>query len=408
MSPADHATDSVGEMNRAMDFTAAASDLHDRLVALRRELHAHPETDTDTVWTVGRIAAELDALEIPYLRVADNQVVARIGSGDGRSIALRADMDGLPVVEQTGLPFASTNGAMHACGHDGHMAMLIGAASLLKGVEDDLDGTVHLCFQSGEETGRGWDRILDHLREVGGVEQAIALHLWADVESGTISVVDGPRMAGVERFDIAVVGRGGHGSRPDLAIDPIKPAAATVLAISAIPSNMASPLEPAVVHVGKLEAGATFNVFPSTARIEGQFRYFTSETRSSVRSAIQRVAEGTAQAYGAAADVAFADPMPPVVNDPVAVERAERVVSTMPGLTNVEFEPIVASENFALYLDNYPGFMAYLGIKRPDAEQSYHHHPRFDIDEDVLSQGAEFLARYAYRFLDAPEERPGS
>ena len=373
--------------------------MHDYLVALRRELHAHPETDTGTEWTADRVAAELDALGVEYTRLADNQVVGRIGSGDRPAIALRADLDGLPVVEETGLPFASTNGAMHACGHDGHTAMLVGAACLLKRVEDDLDGTVHLCFQSAEETGRGWDRILDHLADAGGVAHAVALHLWADVDSGTISVVSGPRMAGVERFDITVEGRGGHGSRPDLAVDPIKPAAATVLAISAIPSNMASPLEPAVVHVGKLEAGTVFNVFPSTATIMGQFRYFTPATRESVRAAIERVAAGTAQSYGASARVVFSNPMPPVVNDPTAVRRAERVIADMPGLRNVEFEPIAASENFSQYLDVYPGFMAYLGVRRRDVEQYYHHHPRFDIDEEVLPHGAEFLARYAHRFL---------
>lgn len=198
-----------------MDFTAEAAALHDGLVALRRELHARPETDTDTVWTADRIAAELDTIDVPYTRLPDKQLVGRIGSGASPSIALRADMDGLPITEDTGLPFASTNATMHACGHDGHRAMLVGAARLLKGVQDALNGTVHLCFQSAEETGRGWDRILNHLGDVGGVDQAIALHLWADVDSGTISVVSGPRMAGVERFDITITGRGGHGSRPD-------------------------------------------------------------------------------------------------------------------------------------------------------------------------------------------------
>lgn len=383
-----------------MDFTSRASALRDELVTLRRELHAYPETDVDTSWTANQITGALEALDVRYTRLPDNQIVAHIGTGDERAIALRADMDGLPVVEETGLSFASTNGAMHACGHDGHMAMLLGAARLLKPAEDDLDGTVYLCFQSAEETGRGWDTILDYLRKVGGVDEAIALHLWAEVDSGTISVVDGPRMAGVERFDITITGRGGHGSRPDLAIDPIKPAAATVLAISAIPSNMASPLEPAVVHVGRLDGGTTFNVFPSTSTIEGQFRYFSPETRSAVRDAIERVAAGIAQSYGASANVVFSDPMPPVVNEPAAVRRAEEVIDDMPGLVNIEFEQIAASENFSQYLEVYPGFMAYLGIKRPEVAQFYHHHPRFDIDEDVLPLGAEFLARHAYQHLD--------
>lgn len=382
-----------------MHFTTRASALRDDIVALRRELHAYPETGVDTVWTATRVREELEALDVEYSRLRDNQVAARIGTGNGPGIALRADMDGLPVGEETELSFASTNEAMHACGHDGHTAMLLGAARLLKEAEDELPGTVHLCFQSGEETGQGWDRILAHLRTVGGVDQAIALHLWADVDSGTISVVSGPRMAGVERFDITVTGRGGHGSRPDLALDPLKPAAAILLAISAIPSNMANPLEPAVVHVGRLDGGTTYNVFPQTATMAGQFRYFTPETRYAVRTAIEQITAGTAQAYGASGHVAFQDPMPPVVNDSVAVQGAQQVIDDMPGLTNTEFEQITASENFSQYLDVYPGFMAYLGIKRTDVEQFYHHHGRFDIDEDVLPRGAEFLARYAHRHL---------
>lgn len=353
-----------------MDFTAEASAIRDRLVVLRRELHAHPETDTDTVWTADRIAAELDAIDVPYTRLADNQIVGRIGSGSGPSIALRADMDGLPLTEDTGLPFASTNGAMHACGHDGHMAMLVGAALLLKEAQAGRPGTIHLCFQSAEETGRGWDRILDHLAESGGVDQAIALHLWADLDIGTISVVSGPRMAGVERFEISIRGRGGHGSRPDLAIDPIKPAAATVLAVSAIPSNMANPLDPAVVHVGQLNAGTTFNVFPSVATIDGQLRYFTPAMRKTIKSKIEQIAKNTAQAYGANADIVFNSPMPPVVNEAESVRQAEQIIDNMPGLTNVEFEQITASENFSQYLEIYPGFMAYLGIKTPQLNNS--------------------------------------
>lgn len=383
----------------SLNFTSEAAALRGHLIRLRRELHANPEIGMSTPWTVGRIIFELEYLDVPYTRLSCNQVVGRLGTRGGPGIALRADMDGLPVLEETGLPFASANGNMHACGHDGHMAMLIGAARLLKKAEDELPGTVYLCFQSGEETGEGWDVILDHLREVGGVAQTAALHLWADVDSGEISVVSGPRMAGVERFDITITGLGGHGSRPDLAQDPIKPAAATILAISAIPSNMVNPLDPTVVHVGRLDAGTAFNVFPATATIQGQFRYFTPEARSAVRTAIETVAAGTAHAYGAEAKAVFKDPMPPVVNDADAVRRGERVIAGMPDLNNVEFERIAASENFSQFLESYPGFMGYLGVRRPTVEQFYHHHPQFDIDEEALPLGAEFLARYAYDFL---------
>lgn len=372
--------------------------MHDELVGLRRELHANPELHTDLPWTANRIARALDELGISYLRLDEHCLVGTVGNGGGRSIAIRADMDALPMTEETGLSFASENGCMHACGHDGHAAMLVGAAALLKNVEDDLGGIVYLCFQSGEETGAGAGVILDHLRSVGGVDQVIAIHLWADIDSGRISVVAGPRMAGADGFQITVHGVGGHGSRPDLAIDPIKPAAAITLAISAIPANMASNLHPGVVHVGQLQGGTAPNVFPSSATVTGGARWFYPTTRASITSAIERIAGHTAAAHGARADVEFVAGVSPVVNDANAVARAERVIAEM-DLQNDAFEQICASENYALFTDEYPGFMAYLGVRRPGVAQHYQHHPKYDIDEAVLPRGAEFFARYAHGFL---------
>lgn len=382
-----------------MDFTAAAKAIEPDLIALRRESHANPELDIETVWTVNRVCEELDSLNIPYTRLDENQVVGLIGTRGSQNIAIRADMDGLPVAEETGLPFASTNGNMHACGHDGHVTMLVGAARLLKQVEDELAGAVHLCFQSAEETGRGAGVILDHLRSAGGVDQVIAIHLWADVDSGKVSIVPGPRMAGADGFRITVNGIGGHGSRPDLAIDPIKPAAAIVLAISSIPTNMVSTLEPSVVHVGSLQAGTAANVFPPFAKIEGGVRSFFPESKASMMEAIRRISEHTAQAYGATAEVEIVTGVPPVINDKDAVARADLILEEMGTLTNDEFERICASENYSLFVEQYPGFMAYLGVRRPDVEQYYQHHPKYDIDEAVLALGAEFFARYSHRYL---------
>lgn len=382
-----------------MDFTAAAQAIEADLIALRRELHANPELHTETVWSANRMAEELDKLGIPYVRLRENCVVGKIGTDGPRNIAIRADMDGLPVTEETGLPFAATTGTMHACGHDGHMTMGVGAARLLKQVEDQLEGAVYLCFQSAEETGAGAPGIVEYLESVGNVDQAIAIHLWADVDSGKVSIVKGPRMAGAMGFDITVHGVGGHGSRPDLSVDPIKPAAAIVLGISSVPATDITPLRPAVVHVGSLAAGAAGNVFPPNALIKGGMRYFYEEDRQRMVDTVERIATNTAAAYGATAEVSWISGVNPVTNDEAAVERAHRVLEQMGTLANDEYEQICASENYSLFTDSFAGFMAYLGVRRPGVEQFYQHHPKFDIDEDVLARGAEFFARYAQGYL---------
>lgn len=382
-----------------MDFHQQAKAIEPELIELRRQLHANPELGTRLPWTSARMADELDRLGISYQRVGEDCLVGVLGRGGGRSIAIRADMDALPVREETGLAFSSTNANMHACGHDGHMTMGVGAAKLLRQVEKQLAGRVYLCFQSGEETSMGALSILDYLKAQGGVDQTVAIHLWADVASGTIALQPGPRMAGNANWRITVHGVGGHGSRPDLAVDPIKPAAAIVLAISAIPTNVISTLHPAVIHAGSFHAGATSNVFPPTAEIAGGYRFFNAGDDQRIQDAMRQRATGIAAAYGATAEVEFLRPLPVLVNDEAAVARAKRVVEQIEGLTACEFEQICASENYSQFTQQYPGVMGFLGVKREGVQQFYQHHPKYDIDESVLVLGAEFFARYAFEYL---------
>ena len=369
------------------------------LIALRRELHSHPELGVELPWTRDRVATELTRAGIAFEQVADDGLIACIGPDGGKSIAIRADMDGLPVTEQTGLAFAATNGNMHACGHDGHVTMALGAARVLKQLESELDGRVYVCFQSGEEIAQGAAPILAYLDERGGVDEVVAIHLWAEVPSGQIALQPGPRMAGNSGFRIDVQGVGGHGSRPDLCVDPIKPAAAIVLAISGVPANDVSMLHPAVVHVGSLTAGAAQNVFPPSARILGGYRYFEDGDDTKIEAAIERLAVNIAAAYGATAEVTFFHPLPTMRNAEVAVQHARQVVKDIAGLEACEFEQIGASENFAQYTEKWPGVMGFLGVKRDGVEQAYQHHPRFDLDEDVLALGVEFFVEYARKFL---------
>jgi len=389
-------------MKTENDLNKKALEIAPYIVELRREFHSHPELSLEEERISGRVSEELEKMGIRVEKLADHCVMGILEGGKpGKRLAIRADMDALPIHEENEVPYRSMNpGVMHACGHDGHTAMLLGAAHLLKDLREDLHGKVFFCFQSGEEIGRGANVILKFLESQGGVDQAIAIHLWADIPSGKISVVEGARMAAVDVFDIQVIGKGGHGSRPDLCIDPLKPAAQMLLELSAIPTNRYKSTEPLVIHIGKMEGGTLRNIFPQTANLYGGMRYFSEEARQTAYRLINEICEHTAAAYGAEAKVSFLRGAPAVMNDRKAVTRAQQVVEEMGNLEPDSFEPICASENFAFFLEKYKGFMAFLGIKNESKGLAYsHHHPQFDLDEDVLPTGAEFFARYAVRFL---------
>lgn len=383
-------------------LAALSQNIEPHIISLRRDIHAHPELSLKEVRTTALVCTELEKLDIPFTLLKNHCVVGILkGDQPGKRIAIRADMDALPITEENDVPYKSQYpGVMHACGHDGHTAMLLGTAALLNKIKKHLHGTVFFCFQSGEEVGEGADVILEFLEAQGGVDQAIAAHLWADIPSGMISVVAGARMAAVDAFDIEVIGKGGHASRPDLCIDPLKPAAAMLLALSSIPTNRYSPLEPLVIHIGKMEGGALRNIFPNSANLYGGIRYFSPQSRVLAGKLINEIAENCARMYGAKARVTFLYGAPAVVNHPEAVSLAEQVVAEMPELQLNTFEPICASENFGFYLEKYHGFMAFIGIQNAGKGLTCaHHHPHFDIDESVLIKGSEFFAHYTARFL---------
>ena len=386
-----------------MRFNEKAKEYEDYIINLRRDFHMNPELSYEEFRTSQKVCDELKGMGIPYVRLENNCVVGRIsGSQKGKKIAIRADMDALPIVEENDRPYISKNiGVMHACGHDGHTAMLLGAAKLLIDIKDKLNGEVFLCFQSAEEVGGGAHEIIEYLEEQGGVDEVIAAHLWADIPSGNISVVEGPRMAAGSTFTIEVIGRGGHGSRPDLAIDPIKPASNIILAISSIPTNRYKTIEPLVVHVGKIEAGTMGNIFPQKAIIDGGIRSFSEYGENQARHFIKEIAENGAKIYGATANVIFKDGVPVVYNHRESVKKAEKVLEKLGTFKLDEFEPICASENYGFFLQKYKGFLAFIGIRNEEKGIVYgQHHPKFDIDEYVLSKGSEFFAQYAHDFLN--------
>lgn len=390
-----------------MDFIKAAEKIEHEIIALRRHFHEHPELSLHEINTSRFVCAELDALAIPYVQLADNAVVAKLQGGKTQSkskaIAIRADMDALPITEETGLDFASQNpGVMHACGHDAHTAILLGSIKLLADIREKIEGTVYFCFQPAEEVQAGSALILDYLASEGGVDRVIAAHVWPELPSGEISVMEGARMAAGDFFTIEVFGQGGHCSRPDLCIDPIKPLCDIVLKLSALPTNRIKTTEPSVVHIGKIEAGTVGNVFPQSAKAYGGTRTFSKASREKMRTLLSEVSTHTAAAYGAHAVVDMRSGTPPLINDAASVDLAKELILQSGIFILKDLEPILASEDFGFYLEKHPGFMCFVGTRNEEKGITHTlHHPKFDLDEAILARTSAFFALYAFEFLTA-------
>ena len=279
-----------------MTIAELAAKYEQYVIDMRREFHENPELSHHEERTVRRIREELDKLGIPNITVGHNNVIGTLEGGKpGKKIAIRADIDALPVAEANEVPYKSkVEGVMHACGHDGHAAMLLGTAHVLSEIRDQLCGTVYLCFQVAEEIGAGADEIVAYLKSIGGVDQAIGTHLAGGDPAGVINLPDGPMMAGALGFEITVKGVGGHGSRPDRAVDPVKPACDIVLKIAMIPAQYHNPFDTCVVSPCQITAGNKNNIIPETAFIAGNIRFFKYGDGDKIFAKIKEVAEKNA------------------------------------------------------------------------------------------------------------------
>lgn len=394
---------STEQLRSGAYFNARAREIEDYVIDLRRDFHMHPETAYQEVRTSERVCEELDKLGIPYVRIEHNMVVATIeGAAGGKTIGIRADMDALPMQEESSLPYVSqTPGAMHSCGHDGHTAMLLGVGRLLQEAREHLRGTVKLIFQSAEEVGGGVPEIIRHLDSCGGLDRLTAIHLWADIDAGLISVEPGGRMAGGILFDVTVHGKGGHGSRPDKAKDPIKPACEILLQLAAIPGSRFDILQPCVISPAMVQGGTTYNIIPDTASIKGTIRYFSYEAGDVLTKLAAEVVEHTARAYGVTAEIQYSGQVLPIVNAEDAAALGKRTVQKIDGLETFAFEPICACDCFGDLLQRYPGVYCYLGVRNPEKDCVYpQHHNRYNIDESVLKTGCAYLAQYTHDFLN--------
>ncbi|MFD8883249.1 M20 family metallopeptidase [Streptomyces erythrochromogenes] len=379
------------------------------IVALRRSIHRHPETGAHLPRTQQTVLAALDGLGLDLATGSRlSSVTARLeGARPGPTVLLRADMDALPMDEETGLGFSSSvPGAMHACGHDTHTAMLVGAARLLSARRSQLAGRVVFMFQPAEESGGGARHMIDEgvldTPDGSGVTAAFALHVTTRFAAGTLHLRPGPTFAASDGLHVTVRGRGGHASAPHRALDPVPVACEIVQALQTMVTRTVDVFDPAVVTVASIHAGTTTNVIPETAEIHGTFRTLTPAARQLVRDGITRVAQHVAAAHGAHADVTLTEGYPPVVNDPARTAALHDTAALLLGPERVRRlpEPFMGAEDFSYVLQKVPGAMAFLGACPPDSppEQAPDcHSNRVVFDEAAMATGAAVHAAAALR-----------
>ncbi|MFF9085275.1 M20 family metallopeptidase [Streptomyces sp. NPDC014991] len=395
----------------------AARRLAPGAVALRRALHRTPETGLHLPATQRLVLDALDGLglEIRTGRALSSVTATLTGAADGPTILLRSDMDALPVTEDTGLPFASrTSGLMHACGHDAHMAMLVGAARLLAGRRDALAGHVVFMFQPGEEGDHGARHMIgEGVLEASGsrADAAFALHVQPTLPAGTVRLRPGPQMAASDRFRVLVRGRGGHASAPHTTCDPVPVACEIVLALQTTVARGLAADDSAVLSVTRLDAGTAPGVVPDTAELGGTVRTLTARTRQRLHEAIARVAHGVAAAHGATAEATVTPGYPVTVNDAAFTEFVLRTAGEALGAGAVGVLPAaqLTAEDFSYVLQEVPGALAFLGAcppgLAPDESPSLHS-SRTDIDEEVIATGIACEAAVALAFLAGRGGRP--
>lgn len=373
---------------------------HDALAAIRRDIHAHPELGMQEHRTAELVARTLEGWGIEVHRgVGGTGVVGVLRQGSGnRAVGLRADMDALPITEATGLPWSSTvPGVMHACGHDGHTTMLLGAAKYLAETRR-FSGTVHLIFQPGEEgCGGALAMLADGLFERFPCDVLYGMHNRPGMDVGTFAVRPGPVMAGGAFFDIAIEGRGAHGARPEAAVDPVLTACQIGTALQSIVARTLSPRAPAVVSVTAVAAGDAYNVIPQTATLRGTARFFDRATEREIETAMRRIALHTAQAFGATAAVEWRLIFAPTHNAPGPVRTVEAAVAGLvgEGALFTDKPPAMGSEDFAFMLERVPGAYLHLGNGGGPGV----HHPGFAFDDDAIPYGAGLYAALIEREL---------
>jgi len=376
------------------DTLRRLAPLHADMKAWRHDLHAHPETAFEEVRTSAFVADRLAAFGLDVHRgIGRTGVVGTLRAGtSARSIGLRADMDALHIHERNEFAHRSRNeGRMHACGHDGHTTMLLGAARHLAETPR-FDGTVHFIFQPAEENeGGGRAMVQDGLFERFHCDAVYGLHNWPGMPTGEFAVMPGPMMASFDIFEIVLTGRGAHAAMPHMGVDPIVAASALVQALQTIPSRTVSPVDAAVVSVTQFHAGDTWNVIPAEVTLRGTTRAFRPEVQDAIEAGVARVLAGIDAAYGTASTLRYERRYPPTINTPDEAGRAANAIRRLVGDANVHtaLQPTMGAEDFAFMLQKKPGAYAWIG-NGPGEGDCVLHNPRYDFNDDILPLGAAY------------------
>jgi hippurate hydrolase len=380
------------------------AEFHDEMTGWRRDFHMHPELAFEEHRTAGIVAEKLKEFGVDEVHTGIGRtgvvgvIKGRPGAG---TIGLRADMDALPIFEETGADYASrTPGKMHACGHDGHTTMLLGAAKYLAETRN-FDGTVHLIFQPAEENYGGAKVMIDDgLFERFPCDEVYGIHNMPNVPTGIFSWKVGPMMAAVGNFIITIKGRGAHGAFPHHGLDPIPAAAAIVLALQSIVARNVDPLESGVISVCGMKGGEAFNVTPPSVELKGTTRWFSPKVGDILHERLTTVAKAIAEGMGCTADIWYDRMYPATINHAEQTAKAEKVAAEVAGEARVRElpAPVMGGEDFAFMLEKRPGSYLYLGGGKTESDPNVHH-PKYDFNDEILPIGASYLARVAERLL---------
>ena len=372
------------------------------MVEQRNYFHAHPELGLQEFKTCNRIEEELEKTGIVHRRVAGTNVIGEIDSGRaGKTLLIRADIDALPIQEKNEVPYKSQNdGIMHACGHDGHAAYLLGAAKIIKEHTADFTGKVILCFQAAEEIGKGARDILA-AGELDNVDRIFGIHFASGLDVGKYGIKSGPDMASCDRFKITIHGKAAHITTPQSGADSVFIGALITTQLQTVVSRLVSPVEGGLIGVGSFHSGTTYNIIPAEAVLEGTIRAFSAVNRKKLADAVTKIARDTAATYGATVDVSIEDICDPCTNpaDTTAevIESAKKLVPAENVLTNIEKR--FGSDNFADYMRKAPGTYVHVGSGDREATRVPHHNERFDLAPDGLPYAAALAVQYVLDYL---------
>jgi amidohydrolase len=388
------------------DFLSEAQALFEYTQSHRRDFHSHPELGFHEVRTAGIVAGELNSLGLEvHTGIAETGVVAVMqGSRPGPVILVRADMDALPIHEETGASYTSQNpGVMHACGHDGHTAILLTVARILNGHRQELSGTVKFVFQPAEEGMGGAERLIQAgVLEDPKVDICLALHVWNEQPVGWIGIASGPALAGAEIFKITVKGKGGHGASPHLAVDPLLASAHIITGLQGIVSRNVPPLKTAVVSVCTIHGGEAFNVIPPSVELTGTIRTFEPEIRSTVLEHFNQTVTSIAAGLGCQVEIEMNQLTPATINQPEIAGQVAATARRLLPQSEIDTRNYITmgSEDFAFILEKVPGCFFFIGSANPKKGlDASHHSPKFDFDESILPQAAGLMAAAVADFL---------